>query len=796
MKIFSFEKVILFVLTTLSLSGFAQIPVFEWASNQQYVGMFQERCITTDSSENVIITGYFSGYHDFDPGPTDLLIQAVGAHDFYVVKLDPSGNLLWVKTFPSTANPGASNKAYSVVTDSSDNIYVSGSYYGPIDFDPGPGVHTLTPVTAVSLGFVFSLDSNGDFRWAHSLPLYGNTLSDNHDMAYGNDGSIILADRFSNTTDFDLGLGVFEVTPSSSNDLYVLKLDLDGNFVWVKTFEGYFQSYYALTTHDSGNIFLSGIFSSSVDLDPGPGVQSITSVGFTDGYIIKLTDLGDLVWAKTFSGVDDVEPTEIDVDGQQNVYVSGLFTGSPDFDPGIGTVPLTSAGNDDIFLLKLDQNGDFEWAHNYGGNGVDFKMSVCTDPGGNVYATGRYTDTLDFQPGAGTYNQIANPLSSSLFITKLNSNGILEWVKSFDGVSWNLGTSIHHAPTGSLYVAGEFDDVMDFNPGFGNAVYSSVGGRDGFNLKYSQCYQSTPIPDSSNLADLTGVCSIDSLVAPSATENCLGAIVGTPDVTLPITSIGTTVVTWTYDAGNGFIETQTQNVIIEDQQAPIPDLASLPNVTATCSVNSLSPPSATDNCSNSVTVTNDATFPILANTTMTWTYDDGNGNTSSQTQDVIITPIDNSVTLTNGVELEAVAIGYSYQWIDCDNGNASISGEINQQFIATANGNYAVEISNGTCTVTSDCIEISEASLLEDQIENLFSVYPNPTFDDVTFELNETNTLSHILIKDAAGRTVKFIDVDMDVFMYSINLEGKSGIYLVELVSMDQTTSKVRLLKL
>src|SRR5690606_40019904 len=125
--------------------------------------------------------------------------------------------------------------------------------------------------------------------------------------------------------------------------------------------------------------------------------------------------------------------------------------------------------------------------------------------------------------------------------------------------------------------------------------------------------------------------------------------------TFPITSQGTTVITWTYEDENGNTSTQTQNVIIEDTTAPVPTEGTLPNITAQCEVSQsdVATPTATDNCGGTVTVTHDATFPIISQgtTVITWTYEDENGNTSTQTQNVIIedttAPVPTEGTLPN-----------------------------------------------------------------------------------------------------------------------------------------------------
>jgi hypothetical protein len=147
-----------------------------------------------------------------------------------------------------------------------------------------------------------------------------------------------------------------------------------------------------------------------------------------------------------------------------------------------------------------------------------------------------------------------------------------------------------------------------------------------------------PVADASSLADVTAQCSVTSLTAPTATDNCAGSVTGTTTTSFPITTQGTTVVTWTFDDGNGNTTTQDQNIVIDDTTAPVADASSLADVTAQCSVTSLTAPTATDNCAGSVTVTNNASLPITTQgiTVVTWTYTDENGNTTTQDQNIVI----------------------------------------------------------------------------------------------------------------------------------------------------------------
>jgi hypothetical protein len=312
-------------------------------------------------------------------------------------------------------------------------------------------------------------------------------------------------------------------------------------------------------------------------------------------------------------------------------------------------------------------------------------------------------------------------------------------------------------------------------------VYTSAGAEDAFNLKFVQCTQSMPVPDAATLPDTVAACAIETLAPPTATEFCLGTITGVPDVSFPFSTIGTTTITWTYDAGNGFVSTQTQSVTITDATAPQPALASLPDVTAVCSVSALTPPSATDNCSGTVTVTGNANFPILANTTVTWTYDDGHGNTTTQTQNVVISPIDNTVTQVNAITLSAAASGYTYQWLDCANGNTPVNGATAQTFTAGANGSYAVQVSNGTCTVVSNCVTISDVGLSEAEVEDLVNVYPNPSGDGAfTVELPAAVGETAVVVTNELGQAVAIEKVPSPNG-WSIAIAGAPGMYYLQL---------------
>jgi hypothetical protein len=298
-----------------------------------------------------------------------------------------------------------------------------------------------------------------------------------------------------------------------------------------------------------------------------------------------------------------------------------------------------------------------------------------------------------------------------------------------------------------------------------------------------------PVADVATLADVTAECEVTSLTDPTATDNCGGTVTVSNDAVLPITTQGTTVVTWTYEDENGNTSTQTQNVVIEDVTAPVADVATLADVTATCEVTSLTDPTATDNCGGMVTVSNDAVFPITADATVTWTYEDENGNTSTQTQEVLISGVDATVTVSGAtITANNTNTGVTYQWVDCDNANAPISGATSVSFTATADGNYAVEVTEDGCTETSACtlIDLSNVTVLT---ADLIKVYPNPA----TSVLNiETTTEGTVGFYDVSGKLIFTQNViagtnEMNVDQlatgtYTLRLTTANGIQTIRLV--------------
>lgn len=238
------------------------------------------------------------------------------------------------------------------------------------------------------------------------------------------------------------------------------------DFDWVRSFgsTGYNQGQ-SVAVDAGGNVYATGSFSGTADFDPGVGVNNLNSVGDVDVFISKLDASGNLIWAKSCGGLSNDYGQCIKVDLQGNVYVTGWFHGTVDFDPGPGTFTLSSNANYDAFILKLNPAGDFVWAGGFGGGtSSNSGQSLVLDQAGNVYVTGYFLGTADFDPGAGTFNLVSAG-SNDAFISKFDVSGNLVWAKSIGGTGSDRGLAIALDAVGNVYTAGHFESTVDFDPG-------------------------------------------------------------------------------------------------------------------------------------------------------------------------------------------------------------------------------------------------------------------------------------------------------------------------------------------
>ena len=421
---------------------------FLWARTFGGITADEGKSIAVDAAGNVYLTGGFSGTVDFDPGAGTMNITAASS-DAYILKLDTSGIFLWVKTLGGTGFDAGN----SITTDASGNVYTAGFFSGTVDFDTGPATSNLT-VTGQYDVFVHKMDASGNFLWAKS---FGGT---SFDFAYGIavdlSGNVFTTGEFNGNVDFDPGAAIAGLNSAGSYDIFIQKLDPSGNYLWAKRFgSSSIESGKSICVDDAGNVHTTGNFTGTVDFDPGAGITNLTANG-QGVFVNKLDAAGNFLWAKSFDGTGTIQGNSIQLDASGSLYTTGCYSATVDFDAGAGVTNLTATGvYEDVFVQKMDASGNFIWARFFGGTYYDMGRCVAVDPSGNLYVTGYFTQTVDFNAGAGVSN-LTSAGGGDVFVLKMGPCAPVsgtDVITSCDSYTWIDGvtyTSSNNTATHTL----------------------------------------------------------------------------------------------------------------------------------------------------------------------------------------------------------------------------------------------------------------------------------------------------------------------------------------------------------
>lgn len=371
------------------------------------------------------------------------------------------------------------DEGHAITSDAAGNVYVAGSFRDAVDFDPSANDATLTSNGNADV-FIEKMDANGQLIWAKS---FGGTASDYpQDIAVDANGNVYVIGYFKSTVDFDPNAGVTSISAHGASDVYIEKLDANGQLIWVKTMGGTsLDEGAAISIDEAGNIYTTGLFRNTVDFDPGAGTAELTSNGGKDVFVQKLDNNGDFIWATNIGGPSNEKAFEMDVDDAGNVYTIGYFAGTVDFDPGTSAVNRTSRGMNDIFVEKLDANGNFQWVNTIEGPESNTGSSVAVDAAGNVYAVGEFSGSVDFNPDPNMDMDVVATGGTDAFIQKVDANGELMWVKKIGGTSTDALHSVIVDAENNIMVTGSFSSAFNIDP---TQSFQSAGLTDAFVAKY------------------------------------------------------------------------------------------------------------------------------------------------------------------------------------------------------------------------------------------------------------------------------------------------------------------------
>lgn len=510
--------------------------------------------IVTDSVGNTIIAGTYEGAQDFQPGSSDSLVGSrYRRPDLYFAKYDTTGKLLWLETIESdntssitdveldhagniyligSASPSISldpdkplnlvdrrisnthsvafvakynpqgdflwsqtagsiytNHPLAITFDSKNNAIVTGGFSDEIDFKPSDasGKYKFKAVRAQD-AFVAKYSANGHLNWAFAIgsssPDFGTGLViDTNDQ-------IIVTGYFGYTMDFDPSSKVQLLQAWSDENTFMAKYDSAGQALWGKALRGRGQMRpSSIAKSDSSHIYLTGTIEGTVDFDPSSKTVDLTSTKSRDIFLGKYTTNGTLVWADIMGSNGSDAALDLLLDSNENIYLGGYFSDTLDFAFGPKR-RMKVAQKEDIFLVKYDSSGDYDWVKTFGGKENERVVSLSFDGQQNILCAGQFQDTVDFDPSNGknilSTPTLTIPNSTGFFGRYAAQKGL--HLQAFQVEDQRGGddeiTNVTHDTHGNVVVAGVFRGDARFDKYNLQDYLVSHGYHDAFVAKY------------------------------------------------------------------------------------------------------------------------------------------------------------------------------------------------------------------------------------------------------------------------------------------------------------------------
>lgn len=435
--------------------------------------------ISCDSDGNVYWTGYGYYCNDFDTGIRTNKPEKSGS---CLVKYDPDGMFVWARGW------GSSSSGRDISTDVLDNIYVAGHFQHDVDLDPGDDEYIVDAGIKCDI-YLSKFDTNGNLIWVQT---WGNDEGDMEvsDISTDQEGNVVLAGIFDFTIDFDPGPGLAEKTAIGEGDIFLLKLDAGGNYLWANVLEDegeageYLESINSIAADNIGNIYICGVFRGTLDVNGCDGVCILHSNGDQDSFLAKYNSEGELAWACGWGGseVNQADYTiDIEINNDNEILVCGMYTGTVDFNPGPG-IDEAYSFSPKSYLSKFQPDGKYLGVVLW--DAYFYVKAMDTYGNGDIVLSGDYGQG-DLNPGPGVYQDV-----NGVVILRLDTNWNFLWGTATGYYGTDAGIDnlcLGISDWGDIYSGGYFKGWVDFDPGPGLYLKSTALGpvRYGYLLKYA-----------------------------------------------------------------------------------------------------------------------------------------------------------------------------------------------------------------------------------------------------------------------------------------------------------------------
>lgn len=361
----------------------------------------------------------------------------------------------------STAGGSSSDKGTTVAVDGDGNTFITGYYNEQAQFGT---LNTGFSFDSSKEVFVAKMDPNGIYLWV----VNGLNYYDDRGLGLCVDpmGNVYVTGTCWGGLEFGT-LNVYNTT-SYTDQIFVTKIDTGGNVIWMKNAgvdENFGFPYnddhgLDLACDTQGNIYVTG-FLSNAGLTNTPatfdGIIIDMAAEDTLAFVAKLSNDGIWQWVETFQGIVDHRDNGIGVDDEDNVYVTGGFNGTKDF----GGTSLVSDGETDIYVVKYDPTGAFQWATKAGSTRKDRGNAIVDGHDGFMYVAGEFRDHCYFGPQL--LNNYGGPGGRDIFVAKLSKDGIWDWAsKAGSKKGSDRANSIAANSSGNIFVTGQYSSEAKF----------------------------------------------------------------------------------------------------------------------------------------------------------------------------------------------------------------------------------------------------------------------------------------------------------------------------------------------
>lgn len=453
------RRFVILVMALVLTALYGQNMDWQWVKNPAGPSGEQGMGVKVDDDGNTYVAGVFHVTITF--GSTTLTTS--GTRDIYVAKLDNSGNWLWAK---KAGGPGDDN-CTSIAIDSEGNVFVTGAFDGTCTF----GGTNLTSAGSQDI-YLAKLDTNGNWQWAVRAGGWNTEYA--YSVACDNLGNVFLTGYFYDTAAF----GSTNLTSIGNNDIFIAKLDTNGNWLWANKASGSLNEQgYSVACDNTGNVFVAGYFSSTTTF--GTTQLSSNNDWDNDIFVAKLDGSGNWLWAVKAGGANYQMCYSVAVDDSGDAYITGSFQYSAVF----GAITLPGNGNTCPYAAKIDSSGNWQWAIPVNVTSYSDARSITVDNANNVYVAGYYNGTATF----GTH--VLNSNSTDIFVAKADSVGNWLWAKRAGGNDYDMAWSVAVNSFGNICITGSYREAASF--GYNNL---SAGGYND-NVYVAKLTEVTQIPD-------------------------------------------------------------------------------------------------------------------------------------------------------------------------------------------------------------------------------------------------------------------------------------------------------------